>query len=206
MKTKDLHLLFSERDIELIEAAIRQAEAASPVEIVPFVIDASDTYEHAYWKTLALVLALAVCFKSAWLAVGLPVAVLSAYFLWPPLRRFIIGARKLDERVWKKAKEVFLDEEVFNTKQRTGVLILISLFEREVAILSDSGIYVLAPSEQWKVWSDRLAEAMKTFDPTPTLLQAIEQIGLVAQQKGFNRGDANPNELENRLRIESSEE
>lgn len=202
MKTKALELYFSQSDIEAIEAAIREEEKISPVEIVPYVIHASSDYEVGYWKVLALSLLFGVGFHSYLPSFILAVVSATFYFFSATFRRIIIGRRTLDRAVWKKAKELFVEQEVFNTRDRTGVLILISMFEREVAVLADSGMYKQIPEIEWKTMSDHLASGMKHFDPTPTLIEAIKTLGQKALKIKFIEPRENPNELADGLRLE----
>jgi putative membrane protein len=45
------------------------------------------------------------------------------------------------------ARAYFLEREVFGTRERTGLLVLVSLFERKVAILPDTGLADRLPAE-----------------------------------------------------------
>ena len=42
--------------------------------------------------------------------------------------------------MWLVAMAAFVEEEVFSTRDRTGILLFLSLFEHRVVVLGDSGI------------------------------------------------------------------
>jgi putative membrane protein len=56
-------------------------------------------------------------------------------FAW----RFL-SAFRAEVEVQQYAKSLFLSREVFATSKRVGILVLVSLFERKVVILPDSGL------------------------------------------------------------------
>src|SRR6185295_16285523 len=69
---------FSQADLDAVQAAVREAELRTSGEIVPYVVDQSDTYPSAAWKGSALgallapLVALAVyLWTSIW---GIPLA------------------------------------------------------------------------------------------------------------------------------------
>jgi putative membrane protein len=52
--------------------------------------------------------------------------------------------------VQQYAKSLFLDREIFATPKRTGILLLVSLYERRVVILPDKGLDERLPAEDVK--------------------------------------------------------
>ncbi|MCB0307745.1 MAG: hypothetical protein KDD48_00115 [Bdellovibrionales bacterium] len=205
MKTKDLEKLFTDQDKQAIEVAIKRAEQKSSVEIVPCIIPISDDYAHAYWKLLsiAMFLALAISYFSLGIALLSATVLVTAYITILPFRRRMIGRVFMDHRVWQKAKQVFLEEEIFLTKHRTGVLILISIFEREVAVLCDTQIYKMTDPKTWKDISDKLADGMKANKPAETMLTAIEKIEALVDGKALPEKDLQDNEISNTIRYRS---
>src|SRR6185295_7894052 len=134
---------FSQADLDAVQAAVREAELRTSGEIVPYVVDQSDTYPSAAWKGSALgallapLVALAVyLWTSIW---GIPLAWWIA--LLPPVRRWMAGDQVLEERARRRAAVAFLEQEVFRTRDRTGILLFLSLFERRVVLLADTGIH-----------------------------------------------------------------
>ena len=81
------------------------------------------------------------------LAVAATVAVLRAV---PLLRRGCVPIRKQEEAVRRAAAACFFDKGIRNTRERTGVLVFVALFEQRVEIVADGGITAFVPKEQWR--------------------------------------------------------
>jgi putative membrane protein len=72
------------------------------------------------------------------LAAGAGLALLT---LWlPPLARLFLSAHRAEMEVLRYAEGIFLSREMFATSKRTGILLLVSLFERRVYVLPDTGL------------------------------------------------------------------
>ncbi len=54
--------------------------------------------------------------------------------------RFFLEAHRAEVEVRQYAQSLFLSREVFATRGRTGVLLLVSMFERQVVLLPDTGL------------------------------------------------------------------
>ena len=64
---------------------------------------------------------------------------------WPPLRRALAGREAMARAVRRAAEAAFTREGVFETRDRTGILIFLSLLEHQVVVLPDTGIAAKAP-------------------------------------------------------------
>ena len=67
----------------------------------------------------------------------------------PSVKRLLAGRTLLRKRVSQRAAEAFIAEEVFDTRERTGILLFVSLFERHVLVVGDSGINTHVKQEEW---------------------------------------------------------
>jgi putative membrane protein len=210
---------FSEADLEAIQAAVREAEARTSGEIVPYVVDQSDEYASAAWKGAALGALLAPLVALAlyrwtniwgfpltyWITLPAPVAAAAAYLFsafLPPVRRWLIGAPMLDLRVRRRAAVAFLEQEVFHTENRTGILLFVSLFERRVVLLADSGIHQKVKEGQWEAITRRLAGEIGHGRPGPALVEAIRACGELLARYHVEIQPDDRNELSNELRRE----
>jgi len=207
---------FSQADLDAIRAAVGEAEARTSGEIVPYVVDESDDYSNAAWKGAALgallapLVALAVHrWTSIW---GIPLAYWIALpalvggavgyllALVPPVRRWMAGDELLEARARRRAAVAFLEQEVFHTGDRTGILLFVSLFERRVVLLADSGINQKVEQGQWKEITRRLAGEIRRGRTGPAMVEAIRACGeLLARHKVEIRAD-DRNELSDELR------
>jgi putative membrane protein len=209
--------LFTQTDLDRITAAIKEAESKTSGEIVPYVVERSDAYENAYWRA-ALLFALVTLagfvavhqFAEAWLpdleiitfavtlAAGL--GLLLVNFI-PALKRLFAGSNILDLRVYRRAAEAFIEEEIFNTRDRTGVLIFISLLERRVRVIGDSAINAKVEPSEWNEVKQSIVAGVRAGRTAEGLIEAIQQCGVLLQQNGIERRADDTDEISSRLRM-----
>jgi putative membrane protein len=201
-----------------VEAAIAGAETGTSGEIVPFVVERCDDYPDAFWAAAALgavaaaltaglifqVLGLWGFWIVAWIAVpSLLGAGLAAGLAWvlPAFRRLLIPDGVLEERVRRRAEAAFLEEEVFDTRERTGILIFLALFEHRVVILGDTGINEKVRHDEWKSIVDDVAAGIRQGQATRALVEAIQACGRILAERKVERRPDDEDELSNELRM-----
>jgi len=141
-----------------LDRRIADAEKRTGAQIVLAVIERSDTYSELPWKAFALGASLAGLsvsvldlLRPGWtsgiavlIAVVLLLAAGAAGALLcvsvPRFARLFLAAHRAEVEVRQYAESIFLSREVFATRRRTGVLLLVSLFERQVVVLPDTGL------------------------------------------------------------------
>jgi putative membrane protein len=199
----DVRSLFKERDLEAIRAAASSAEARTSGEIVAYVVGQCDRYEGARYRAIAGAAVLAALaagtlhatgdFWGGWglFWISLPVA----------LRRALILEGTLERRVAQRAAAAFLEEEVFNTRDRTGILIFLALFEHRVLVLADSGIRAKVPESEWKLIADELAGGIREHRPAEALITALARCGRLLEEQGVERRVDDRDELSNAVRL-----
>jgi putative membrane protein len=208
--------LFSEQDLESVRAAVAAAEGETAGEIVPFVVDASDAYEGVLWKGVALgalgaamlaamVHAVAGLWGGGVLWIGVPAGLGGALGLLltaisPVLRRSLIPSDVLERRVRRRAAVAFLEEEVFGTEDRTGILLFLSLFERRVVVLGDAGINARVAEEEWVAITDAIAAGIREGRPGEALVEGIGSCGRLLARRGVEIQPDDRNELRDDLR------
>ncbi len=142
-------------------AAVRAFEGACGAELVVAVHPRSGSYLDADLKAgiAAGLLVLAVLLFSPWpfalvycladpvVAGGLAVLASSRS---RALRRLLTPAAERRRRVEAAARAVFVDKGVHRTRARNGILLYLSLLEREAAVVMDTGVEALAASEPWQ--------------------------------------------------------
>lgn len=210
--------LFSQADRDAIAAAVREAEERTAGEIVPVVVEASDEYEVATWRAATLgaltgALAAAVVYGAAglwstfivaWIALPATAGAAAAALLvnlWPALRRSVIGREIMERRTGRRARQAFLDEEVFRTRDRTGILIFLSLFEHQVVVLGDAGINARVAPAEWQAVVDGIVAGMRQGTPGPALVEAIERCGALLERRGVSLRADDTDELANEVRL-----
>ncbi len=128
-----------------ILAAVEQLEAKTGVQVLAAVIGRADHYPEALWKAFALAASLAslglavqAVLDPPWIApvhaafyaiavLGVGAAAALATVLLPPLARLLIPSARLEGEVEQYARACFLEREIFGTRGRTGILVLVSL-------------------------------------------------------------------------------
>ena len=192
---KDLARQFlSDEDRRRIEAAVETAEKKTSGEIVPMVVSASYHYPMSDVigaAALALPTALALTYlagllfwiggQNLWLFLGL-FAVLFLVFHtlvrhWPGLKRFFISNREIEEEVEEAAFTAFYREGLHRTRDETGVLVFISVFERRVWVLADRGINEKVKEGQWDEPVRIIVEGIQRGRQADAICEAVEKIG-----------------------------
>jgi putative membrane protein len=210
--------LFSQEDKKRIADAVKEAESRTSGEIVPYVVGRSDSYPEAWLRgaTLAAFIVLFVLTiinlgTDWWLPLTLAEAcavtviafglggLLTAYV--PVLKRAFIPDTMEQQRVDERAAMAFLEEEVFVTRERTGILVFLSLFERRVCILGDKGINEQVQKEEWDKIVQIIVSAMKNRAPADGMIEAVWKCGQLLERRGVEIRPDDSNELGDTLRI-----
>lgn len=210
--------LFSESDRERIRSAVADAERRTSGEIVPFVVEQSDGYEAAEWRGGALLgTATAAVFAALheltdlWLPLdfaGMTLVTIGAFALGmiavrfiPFLKRFLAGGGALERQVSRRAAEAFIAEEVFLTRERTGILLFVSLLERRVLVVGDAGINARVQKADWDGIVATIVSGLKNRKPTDGLVSAIGTCGALLEKHGVARRNDDTDEITNGLRM-----
>ena len=182
----------SEQEKKAIEDAVAEAEAKSSGEIVPMIVSRSSRYDwlgtrgaFTGWMAFFLI--------GLWLHFYLPFAFeywetqglqLLGLFLGWMVGRSRLGVKLfaakevLAEEVSQAAHVAFLEHGLVNTRDRTGILIFISLMERRVQILADKGIHEKVGQDFWHEETGRIVESIRRGQAAQGMLEAIRNIGL----------------------------
>jgi putative membrane protein len=213
--------LFTDADRDRIAEAVRTAESRTSGEIVPVIVAQSDAYPFVVRRAgivglvfgAALFEALRYLYSGwapAWITndaslfiVMLVCAVLfglaAARVSW--IKRRLIGRDAIDRAVHSRAVHAFVEEEVFATRDRTGILLLVSLFEHRVEVMGDSGINAAVAEDDWADVIDDVIKGIRQGDASGGLIRGIERCGDLLEKKGVERREDDEDELSNRPRI-----
>ncbi len=205
----------NEQERKAIEAAVHEAEANTSGEIVPAVVDSSSDYHWVAYRgaflgwlvaSLALVVIhfrypFALSFGSifAYQAAGIVLAWLfsrTRLGFW-----LLVSDGVMEEEVSESAQAAFFKHGLVNTRDRTGVLIFVSLKEHRVQIVGDKGIHEKVGEGFWKAETDIIVKAIREGKPAGGLIQAIRDIGEKLHAH-FPKRAGDTNELTNVLRTE----
>ncbi|WP_395671571.1 TPM domain-containing protein [Phenylobacterium sp.] len=103
-------------------------------------------------------------------------------------------ARKRD-RVRREAQAQFLAKNLHATRERTGVLIYVSLAEHMAELIADEGIAAQAPADAWDRAMAALVAGLKRREPAAGFAAAVGLCGDVLAERFPARPGDNPNEL-----------
>ena len=207
-------------DLDRIREAVSRAEERTAGEIVPVVVPRSDDYTDAIWRgtgaavllTLMAVM-LTLRFYTGWglgwlfapwgvalsvLAAGTVGALLTRYIY--PLQRLLAGSERLDETVHRRALQAFVEEEVFDTRDRTGILLFVSLREHRIEVLGDTGINQHVEPDDWAEVVARIRRGIKNDNLTEGLVEAVGMCGRLLERKGVDVRPDDENELTDTVR------
>ena len=209
---------FTEADRARIADAVRAAESRSRGEIVAAVVPAADEYGGAVWRGAAfgamlgpLLVTRVDLVSGAWsdpapwmmvlaaaggCAVGFLAVRSSAV-----LTRWLATDEEIELRVERAARTAFLEHEVFATRDRSGVLIFLSLLERRVMVLADSGIDAVVDPGAWSGIVDQIVRGIREGRPADALVEAIERCGELLDRAGLERREDDRDELDDALRL-----
>jgi putative membrane protein len=212
--------IFTESERERIAAAVAAAETQTAGEIVPYVVARCGRYEVAAWKAGsigallvgAVLLAVSYAYDGwglGWLYTGWAVAlamtaggVLGALStLIEPVRRRFAGAPRMAERVHRRAALAFVDEQVFDTRDRTGILLFVSLFEHRIEVLGDAGINAKVQPEEWVDVVALVRDGIRTGDLAGGLVAGIEKCGELLHRRGVAIRPDDTDELPDGVRV-----
>jgi len=196
---------FSEAENAQITEAIQKVELKTSGEVAVMVVGESDSYpESRILAGIIIGTLLALGVTDYWLDDSLwgflPMAVGFAILIgWligylPAVKRFFVPAARLEEMVREQAMQGFYKKELYKTREATGVLFFISLFEHRVWVLADKGIYEKITQESLQTHAADIAAGIKDGRAADALCEEIRRAGEVLARH-FPVRDDDINEL-----------
>lgn len=209
---------FSESDLQRIKAAVKEAEGRISGEIVPVIVEKSGLYTIANYRAsmaFAAFTFLLIIFFDRYiplLAVYDPLLIFLIVLLagiigsilpnfLGLLKRSLVSQQHMDRATKQRAENAFLEEEVFNTRHRTGIMIFISFFEHEVIVMADRGISKIVEQKFWDKIVQELVLHIRNGKLVEGMEAAIQKCGEILLDKGFHKTQDDINELRDDLRI-----
>jgi putative membrane protein len=195
-------------DHEAISAAIHAAEQRTSGQIVCVLAHSSSDYAYVpiLWASaLALLAPWPFIYFTQWsvqrifslqLAVFI---VLGLVLSLRPLRFALVPGVVRRARAHRAALEQFMVRRVAHTKNRTGVLIFVSLAEHYARVIADEGIAQKVHNSEWQAALDALIGHMRDGRIAQGFAAAVERCGAVLAAHAPPDGAAN--ELPDRLYV-----
>jgi len=181
-------LLIDKAGRERIEAAVRAAERTTQGELVVNVVRACDEYASAGWRCAVLVAALVslglglfgpALPLTGYLAVqAIALALGHAAARWEPVRRRFVSEVLLERTAQRRAASAFAEHGLRFTARRTGILILVALFEHRVVVLADAGVNSqLEAGESWQAVVQLALAGIRRGDLVDGIVRAVARCG-----------------------------
>ena len=200
---------FTEAERQRIAATITEVEKTTSGEVAAMVVTTSDTYPEATLLaglTIGGLTALLITdlFLGDSLGYFVPLMVASTVLIgalskiFPPLLRLFIPTSRLEARVAERAIRAFYEKKLHTTRDNTGVLFFISLLERKVWILADSGIYQKISQDALMAHANDIAAGIKQGAACNALCREIEAVGVILARHFPSKPD-DTNELSNEV-------
>lgn len=194
---------FNVEDQQKISAIIGMVEKKTAGEVAVMVVEHSDTYPEAQILAgilLGGLISIGITDQffhdSLWsfipLAIFFAVLVGKATGYIPHFKRFFISSSRLEDQVRTRAVRAFYEKGLHKTRDGTGVLFFISLFEHKVWILADQGIYSRIEKEQLSTFVQEIAAAISSGNTADVLYVSIQKVGdLLARHFPIKSDDQN---------------
>ena len=208
---------FKQEDLEKIKQAVQEAEKKTAGEIAVGFIKESSNY--AFYELMVSVFCgffyfVAMVFASHGIETMIKnmfwdyttdhlllfygsttfLVIFLVYWLTniPFIDRLIIPKSVMAARVNQRAVRYFMESNVYDTRDRTGILIFISALEHRVELLADKGISEKIPQGKWDDTVNHIIKGIKTNRLTGHLCEAIAGCGeLLAEHFPIQPDDEN---------------
>ncbi len=146
----------SYRDIDLLFAAgvnfiVMLIAFFSPIVVSPD------------WLPLNLIL----LFVLAWL--------FSAYT--PFVKSLFCSSKRMERQAKEMAQLQFLNQNVTQTRGRTGIMVFVSQLEKRVMVVADSGVMRSVDDDNWIILMAEIQDGFDKSDLSKTAVQAVEKLG-----------------------------
>ncbi len=196
-----------------VEAAVASAEKRTAGEIVVMIASAAYHYplsEVIAATAFALPLSVLLTYalgsvlwlgtRDMWLFMGLFAVLFLVCRLavrrLPAVKRRFISRQEIDEEVEEAAVTAFYRKGLHHTRDETGVLLFIAVFEKKVWLLADRGINAKVGQDSWKEITRKLTTGIQENRAADAICTAVAEIGdLLADHFPIKPDDTN--ELKN---------
>lgn len=190
-----MHL--NETDHKQIAERAARLEARTGVQVVATVVGRCDAYPEIPWKAFALFSGLAFLAAMLWhldavlggltfLGAGAAAALASVFL--PAFARLFIDAARRDAETRQYAASFFLAHDLSRTQRRSGILILVGVFERTVVILPDAGLRDRIAEADLQEVIARMTPQLTAGRIAPALRDGLDALEALLAAKGFAGG------------------
>jgi len=200
--------------LKQIEQAVSVAEQSTSGEIIPILVRSSVSQQLvrwliALWWIIAVLVVLPIlpmAFTSQqylileFLAISVGLLVVWTMPLPPIFFRMLVPPREVLRQVEARAELEFYRCRTQETAGKTGILLFVSLYERQAVVLADRGISSILPPSTWDDLLAMMLDGLKNHDAAAGYTNAIKKCGEILSMH-FPLESGDQNELQNKLVI-----
>ncbi len=202
---------FDQTATNALAQAVREIEKNTDAEIVIVVRGRSGSYRHADYlcgAALAFLGLLFVLFSpfefhTYWVPFDVVALFVLGAFISSrsdAIRRVLTSGRSRAKAARAGAAAMFYEAGIANTHAENGILIYLSLLERQLEIIADRGVLKAVPALRWNNATFELKKVGRKANPD-IFLEAVRTLGKLLSEHLPTTGE-NPNELADGPRIE----
>jgi putative membrane protein len=216
--------ILSGSDREQLNRLTAETEKCTDTQIVLAVIKRSDSYSELPWKAFSLgssvcglllfilnlqltiwpTYTMVLITLATMLIVGIIFTLLASFI--PQFAKLFLSPHRAEEEVQQYAESLFLKRELFATSNRKGILLLVSLFERQIIILPDKGISNRLTPDTMQNIIKPMTLFLKRNEVSKALKEGLKQISLILETQANDVSvDRNKIELSNEIIEETGE-
>ncbi|HEX4986623.1 MAG TPA: TPM domain-containing protein [Burkholderiales bacterium] len=195
-----------EQDRTFIASRVAALEARTGAQVLVAAVGKSDSYPEAPWKAFALGSAAMALACVAWqagagnwaaagsrfghalamLAAGALLALLAV--LCPGFARLFTDRTRREVETSQFAQSLFYRHGLDRTRGRTGILLLVSLFERRVVVLADAGFDGRVGAADWQALTARMTFILGRGAVAGALRAGLDALEALLLERGFADG------------------
>lgn len=213
------HLL-TPAEAAALDTRVAAVEAQVGVELVAMVAERASHYPQIPWKAFAfgasvggLAAVVGDLLRPDWVDVasalvpvlvvlGAGAALAVATVVAPPVARWFLRRSRRDYETRRYAELMFRRRGVDATRSRTGVLVVVCVFERRIEIVADRAFDERVAAHEWSAALAAVAARPGVARPATVLQEAIAAVERLLLAKGFAASRDATNELPDRPREE----
>jgi putative membrane protein len=205
--------MLSEEDRTHLDARVAKTEELTGTQIVLSLIERSDSYSELPWKAFALGASVSglllllpywsscerysdltpLILATVILACGALFSMLAV--LIPRFAKCFLSGYRAEAEVRQYAKSLFLDRELFATRNRNGILLLVSLFERRIVILPDRGLDGCLQDEDIRKTIGAMVPFLKRKQISPAFSAGLDHLSYLLEISSRVPNDELPNAI-----------
>ena len=196
-----------------VAARVAALERAHGIEVATASIAKADIYPELPWRAgalaasiTALVVAIGDVLRPDWVTsttllvslatvmiVGAGVSLLTIFAA--PFARLFLSRARAEVEVRQFAHAFFLERQLFRTRKRIGVLILIARFERRVEVVADIGYEGRIAAAEWGSLIPPMVPHLRDGRADDALIAGLEALDALLASRGFVGDGHEANEL-----------